>query len=63
MLRSNQREDLIDLRFANSSILFYLNRDNALVQSIYMYFNYANGFADLSKKEIKVKEKAIYPLQ
>ena len=25
-----------------------------------MYFNYANGFADLSRKEIEVKEKAVY---
>lgn len=40
--------------------LFINNRDNALVQSIYMYFNYANGFADLSRKEIEVKEKAVY---
>ena len=40
--------------------LFINNRDNALVQSIYMYFNYANGFADLSRKEIEAKEKAVY---
>ena len=25
-----------------------------------MYFNYSNGFADLSKQEIEQKEKAIY---
>ena len=40
--------------------LFINNRDNELVKAIYMYFNYSNGFADLSKQEIKQKEKAIY---
>ena len=40
--------------------LFINNRDNDLVKSIYMYFNYANGFADLSKKVIEEKEKAVY---
>lgn len=40
--------------------LFINNRDNDLVKSIYMYFNYANGFAELSKKVIEEKEKAVY---
>lgn len=40
--------------------LFINNRDNDLVKAIYMYFNYSNGFADLSKREIEEKEKAIY---
>ena len=40
--------------------LFINNRDNELVKAIYMYFNYSNGFADLSKQEIEQKEKAIY---
>ena len=40
--------------------LFINNRDNGLVKAIYMYFNYSNGFADLSKREIEEKEKAIY---
>ena len=40
--------------------LFINNRDNDLVKAIYMYFNYSNGFADISKREIEQKEKAIY---
>lgn len=40
--------------------LFINNRDNDLVRSIYMYFNYANGFAELSKNNIEEKEKAVY---
>lgn len=40
--------------------LFINNRDNELVKAIYMYFNYSNGFADLTKQEIEQKEKAIY---
>lgn len=40
--------------------LFINNRDNDLVRSIYMYFNYANGFEELSRNEIQEKEKAVY---
>jgi len=40
--------------------LFINNRDNDLVKAIYMYFNYTNGFAELSENEISDKEKAVY---
>lgn len=40
--------------------LFINNRENELVRAIYMYFNYSNGFAELSNNEFSIKEKAFY---
>jgi transcriptional regulator with XRE-family HTH domain len=40
--------------------LFINNKENSLVKSIYMYFNYANGFADISNDTIDDIDKALY---
>ncbi len=50
----------IDSHLVEFINLFINNRNNELVKNIYMYFNYANGFADLSQREVELKEKALY---
>lgn len=40
--------------------LFINNKDKELVKSIYYYFNYTNGFIDLSTVEVNEKNKALY---
>ena len=40
--------------------LFLSNKQDDLVQAIYMYFNYVNGFENMSKDEISDKDKAFF---
>ena len=56
---------MIDDGTVNKSLLeffnlFANNKDNSLVKAIYMYFNYSNGFADMSKAEISELDKALF---
>lgn len=62
---SNKVKEMIDngivdkplLEFIN---LFVNNKDNKLVNAIYMYFNYSNGLSDMTESEIDDKDKALF---
>lgn len=62
---SDKIKEMIDDGTVNKSLLeffnlFANNKDNSLVKAIYMYFNYSNGFADMSKAEISELDKALF---
>lgn len=62
---SDKIKEMIDDGTINKSLLeffnlFANNKDNSLIKAIYMYFNYSNGFADMSKAEISELDKALF---
>ena len=40
--------------------LFINNKDKDLVKAIYYYFNFTNGFIDLSNVDVEEKNKALF---
>ena len=58
-IKSNLDSELIDEHLIEFINLIVNNRENELVKSIYMYFNYANGFANINETDIDEKGKSI----